>query len=87
MVYIPPLNSKNNARKGILMKNEIYDEEMVQNWLCNFFDEEIKDVEQNIANEKLWEKGHTGAEPNSHPANIINLQHYLAALKELKAKI
>lgn len=69
------------------MKNETYDEEMVHNWLCNLFDKEIKDVEQNIANEKLWEQGHVGAEFNPHPANIVNLQHYLAALKKFKAQI
>lgn len=66
------------------MKNEImYDTELVQSWISDFFEREIEDVQNSIANERLWEKGCPPTGDNPHTQNILNYSKYLETLKRL----
>lgn len=69
--------------------------ETVNIWMSDFkndleinkttIDEEIKEVEGTISNERIWLKGSsTEEETNVHNQNIANLCAYLEALKVLK---
>lgn len=56
-------------------------------WLNKLYDAEIEQVKGTISNERLWEHGYSGEEPNPHTENIARLVQYLKVLEELKKKI
>lgn len=61
--------------------------EMIKEWLTEMFDEEIKQTEGSIANERMWEKGACDDETqNLHTENIHRFEEYLEVLKGIKAK-
>ena len=47
---------------------------------------EIEEVKGTISNERLWEKGYNGDEPNPHTENIMSLIEYLEILEEALPK-
>lgn len=47
---------------------------------------EIEEVKGTISNERLWEKGYSGDEPNPHTNNIETLTEYLELLEETLPK-
>ena len=44
---------------------------------------EIEEVKGTISNERLWELGYDGQEPNPHTENIMVLMEYLEVLEEM----
>ena len=59
---------------------------MIKEWLSKLYEEEIKNVQQEISNEHTWELGHE-EEPNPHTENIEKLMEYIEVLKELKSAL
>ena len=56
-------------------------------WLAQLYDEEIKDVEDDILNESLWAiVSSDDSERGMFLQNVANKQAYLEKLKELRAK-
>lgn len=56
--------------------------ETVKIWLEELYKKEIKEVEEAIKNEHLWELGYDGDEPiNPHTENIIVLREYIEVLE------
>ena len=56
-------------------------------WLAQLYDEEIKDVEDDILNESLWViVSSDDSERGMFLQNVANKQSYLEKLKELRAK-
>ena len=71
------------------------DREMINFWLDNLkkeieeskntIDDEIREIEGTISNERVWLKGSsTELEEELHNPNIITLNAYLEILKEMK---
>lgn len=71
------------------------DREMINFWLDNLkkeieeskntIDDEIREIEGTISNERVWLKGSsTELEEELHNHNIITLNAYLEILKEMK---
>lgn len=76
---------------GKEVKQVIYDEcgfipddEMISCWLIDLYKETIEDTRVAISNERLWEKGYDGEEPNPHTQNIATLEAYIKKLDSLK---
>lgn len=60
---------------------------MVNKWLACLYDEEIKDVEDDIQNESIWTIASAmDSEYDMHLQNVVDKQAYLEKLKELRAK-
>lgn len=60
---------------------------MVNDWLARLYDEEIKDVEDDIQNESIWTIASAmDSEYVMHLQNVVDKQAYLEKLKELRAK-
>ena len=60
---------------------------MVNKWLACLYDEEIKDVEDDIQNEENWAiASTTDWERDMYLQNVTDDQAYLEKLKELRAK-
>ena len=60
---------------------------MVNTWLACLYDEEIKDVEDDIQNEENWAiSSTTDWERDMYLQNVADEQAYLEKLKELRAK-
>lgn len=60
---------------------------MVNKWLASLYDEEIKDVEDDIQNEENWAiASTTDWERDMYLQNVADEQAYLEKLKELRAK-
>lgn len=58
---------------------------MVNKWLACLYDEEIKDVEDDIQNEAIWAiASTTDWEHDMHLQNVADKQAYLEKLKELR---
>lgn len=60
-----------------------YDSEVLTEWENKFkhtleeiFAAELQDTLGSIRNEKLWELGYDGEEPNPHIQNLANLEAY-----------
>lgn len=51
-------------------------------WLENLYLDAITEAEVALSNERLWEKGYTGKDPNPHTENIITLVEYIGVLEE-----
>ena len=61
----------------------LYDSDVLTEWKNKFkhtleeiFAAELQDTLVNIKNEKLWELGYNGEEPNPHTQNLANLEAY-----------
>lgn len=61
--------------------------EMIILRLINLYETEIEEVEGALSNEKLWELGYSGDEPNPHTNNILDLLEYISILKEKIAEL
>lgn len=60
---------------------------MMNAWLAQMYDEEIKDVEGDILNASLWVIGSADdSEREMFLQNVADKQAYLEKLKELRAK-
>lgn len=60
---------------------------MVNGWLARLYDEEIKDVEDDIQNEAIWALSSTNDFDNGmHLQNVADKQAYLEKLRELRAR-
>lgn len=58
---------------------------MVNGWLARLYDEEIKDVEDDIQNEAIWALSSTNDfDSGMHLQNVADKQAYLEKLKELR---
>ena len=62
---------------------QLYDSEVLTEWKNKFshtleklFAAELQDTLGSIENEKLWELGYDGEEPNPHTQNLANLRAY-----------
>ncbi len=61
--------------------------ETVKLWLNKFFDDEIRETEGAIENEKLWAKGSdTKEQEATHMENISVLNEYKDTLSQAKAQ-
>lgn len=67
------------------MATEQADLEVIGTWLERLYDEAISEAKADIANERLWELGYTGEEPNPHTQNITTKTKYIEVLTALKA--
>ena len=56
--------------------------ETVKNWLISLYEKEIKESKDAIFNERIWERGYNGEEPNPHTNNIRDIQEYVNVLEE-----
>ena len=54
--------------------------ETVRIWFQELYKKEIAEVRATIRNEKVWELGYSGDEPNPHADNIRVLEEYLEEL-------
>ena len=61
----------------------LYDSEVLTEWKTKFkdtlnevFTAELQNTLGSIENEKLWELGYDGEEPNPHTQNLVNLEAY-----------
>lgn len=54
--------------------------ETVRFWLENLYKDAIKQAEGTIDNERIWELGYDGEEPNPHTGNIEILAEYIDVL-------
>ena len=61
----------------------LYDSEVLTEWKTKFkdtlnevFTAELQNTLGSIENEKLWELGYDGEEPNPHTQNLANLEAY-----------
>lgn len=61
--------------------------ETVRSWFEELYKKEIEEIEGTISNERIWELGYDGDEPNPYTENIEMLTEYLEALKEKLAEI
>lgn len=59
---------------------------MVNEWLARLYDEEIKDVEDDVQNESIWTIASAMDQYDMHLQNVVDKQAYLEKLKELRAK-
>ena len=60
---------------------------MVNDWLARLYDEEIKDVEDDVKKESIWTIASAmDSEYDMHLQNVVDKQAYLEKLKELRAK-
>jgi hypothetical protein len=60
---------------------------MVNEWLARLYDEEIKDVEDDVLNDSIWTIASAmDSEYDMHLQNIVDKQAYLEKLKELRAE-
>ena len=60
---------------------------MVNEWLARLYDEEIKDVENDVLNESIWTiSSAMDPEYDMHLQNVVDKQAYLEKLKELRGK-
>ena len=58
---------------------------MVNGWLSRLYDEEIKEVEDDIQNESIWALSSTNDfDSDMHLQNVADKQAYLEKLKELR---
>ena len=57
--------------------------ELAETRLNEFIKAELKNVDEEIYNEHIWELGHNGDEPNPHTANIAALARYRTKLYEI----
>ena len=58
---------------------------MVNGWLSRLYDEEIKEVEDDIQNEAIWALSSTNDfDSDMHLQNVADKQAYLEKLKELR---
>lgn len=58
-------------------------DEIIISWLRDMYEREIDETVGDISNERIWEIGYDGEEPNPHTENIMRLQEYIDILKEL----
>lgn len=56
--------------------------ETVKIWLGDLYANEINSARSTIENEKIWELGYDGEEPNPHTENIRVLKEYIEVLEE-----
>lgn len=56
--------------------------ETIKIWLENLYANAIKEARGTIKNERMWEVGYDGEEPNPHTENIEVLGEYIDVLKE-----
>lgn len=56
--------------------------ETVKTWFEELYTKEIEEIKGTISNERLWELGYDGEEPNPHTENIETLKEYLEMLEE-----
>lgn len=71
----------------MLKTNREPDLTMMNAWLAQMYDEEIKDVEGDIQNASLWVIGSADdSEREMFLQNVADKQAYLEKLKELRAK-
>lgn len=56
--------------------------ETIRIWLENLYQNEIEEIKGAISNERIWERGYYGEEPNPHTENIEVLTEYLETLEE-----
>lgn len=56
--------------------------ETVRIWFEELYTKEIEEVKGTIKNERMWELGYYGEEPNPHTENIEVLEEYLERLEE-----
>ena len=61
--------------------------ETVRIWLEELYKNEIEEVKGAIDNERIWELGYDGEEPNPHTENIEVLEEYLEVLEEKLAEL
>ena len=72
---------------SMLKTNHEPDPTMMNAWLAQLYDEEIKDVEDEIQNESIWAIASTADwEQDMHLQNVADRQGYLEKLKELRAE-
>jgi hypothetical protein len=62
-------------------------DETVKIWFQNLYSEEISEVQGAISNERIWEKGYDGKEPNPHTNNLKILYEYLQMLEDKLAEL
>ena len=55
--------------------------ETVKIWLVELYSKEIVEIKGTISNERIWELGYEGEEPNPHTENIEVLKEYLEVLE------
>lgn len=56
--------------------------ETIKIWFEKLYKTEIEEVKGTIENERVWESGYSGEEPNPHTENIKTLEEYLKILNE-----
>ena len=56
--------------------------ETIKNWLEELYKNEIEEIKGTIDNERIWELGYDGEEPNPYTENINILKEYLEVLEE-----
>lgn len=55
--------------------------ETIKTWLKTLYQNEIEEIKGTISNERIWELGYDGEEPNPHTENIEVLTEYLEVLE------
>lgn len=62
-------------------------DEIIKEWLCNLFNNEIDEVKGSIENERIWANGSLDDEAiNCHGENVERYEKYLEILTELSEK-
>ena len=56
--------------------------EMHREWMILMYQNELEETLGEISNQKMWEAGYEGEEPNPHTEHIANLVEYMDILKE-----
>ena len=56
--------------------------ETIKIWLEELYKKEIEEIKGTVDNERIWEAGYNGEEPNPHTENIKVLKEYLEILEE-----
>lgn len=56
--------------------------ETIKIWLEELYKNEIEEIKGTVDNERIWELGYDGEEPNPHTENIKVLKEYLEILEE-----
>lgn len=69
------------------MSSENQKDEIICEWLKMMYEAEIEEAKEDIRNQRLWEIGYDGVEPNPHTENIARLLNYIEVLNGLIEKI
>lgn len=57
-------------------------DEAIRQWLVDMYTKEVDEAKGTILNERVWELGYDGEEPNPHTENIARLNAYIGILED-----